>query len=121
MHKAGTIVHSMSPFVPRGLRTPHGGSPTLTAFHGSRVIKLYLDEFDEIIAAGDVAIIVSRAVWETILVHEANPRLGEMDKSDDRVAIKEVLKKENTTVEINPAQRVSSDSDLLGQAMATTQ
>jgi hypothetical protein len=76
----------------------------LTACHDSRVIEFYRYELDEIIAAGDIAIILIGAVRKTILVHEANPRLGEMDKSDDRVPVKEVQKKENTTREINPAQ-----------------
>lgn len=87
----------------------------------SRVIEFDVDEFDEIVTAGDIAIILIGVVRDTILVHEANPRLRERDKSDDRVPIEEILKKENTTREINPTQRVSSDCDLLGQAMMATQ
>jgi hypothetical protein len=93
----------------------------MTPCHDIRVIEFYRDELDEIIAAGDIVIILIGTVRDTILVHEANPRLREMDKSDDRVPIKEVLKKENATHEINPAQRVSSDNDLGGQPMTTTQ
>jgi hypothetical protein len=76
------------PLVPRNLPIPCSGSPTMTACHDSRVIEFYRDELDEIIAAGDIAIILIGVVRDTILIHEANPRLKEMDKCDDRVPSK---------------------------------
>jgi hypothetical protein len=93
----------------------------LTADHDSRVIEFYVDEFDEILTAGDIAVVLIWAVREAILVQETNPRLGEREKPDDRLPTEHVLEKEDTSGEIDPAQRVSSDSNLLGQAMPTTQ
>jgi hypothetical protein len=92
----------------------------LTAGPDSRVVEFYVDEFDEIVVAGDIAIILVGVVRDAVVVHEANPRLGEMEKSDDGVLVEEVLEKEYTAREINPTQRVSSDRDLLGQAVMAT-
>jgi hypothetical protein len=93
----------------------------LTAGPDSRVVEFYVDEFDEIVIAGGIAVILIGVVRDAVVVHEANPRLGEMDKPDDRVLVEEVLEKEYTIREINPAQRVSSDRDLLGQAVMAAQ